>query len=63
MIAAGFTTTDPFTQTRTTVVEGDVETDGRGWSPIPLQRFVSATIGRLAGALGYHGSHPRFVDG
>jgi len=31
MITAGFTTIDPFTQTRTTVIESDAETDGRGW--------------------------------
>lgn len=31
MIRAGFETTDPFTQTRSVVVEGAEETDGRGW--------------------------------
>ncbi len=31
MIQAGFETTDPFTQTRSVVVEGAEETDGRGW--------------------------------
>lgn len=31
MIEAGFSTIDPRTQTRTTVVEGAAETDGAGW--------------------------------
>lgn len=31
MISPGFETTDPFTQTRTVVVEGARETSGRGW--------------------------------
>ncbi|MEM7416520.1 MAG: cupin domain-containing protein [Gemmatimonadota bacterium] len=31
MIRAGFETTDPITQTRSVVVEGAEETDGRGW--------------------------------
>lgn len=29
--------------------------------PIPAQRFLSATLGRLAAALGYHGVYERFV--
>ena len=31
MISPGFETTDPFTQTRTVVVQGARETSGRGW--------------------------------
>ena len=31
MIQAGFETTDPFTQTRTVVIEGAEETNGKGW--------------------------------
>lgn len=30
--------------------------------PIPMQRFLSATLGRLAEALGYRGVYPRFVE-
>lgn len=32
MIRAGFETTDPFTDTRSVVVEGAEETGGRGWA-------------------------------
>lgn len=31
MVRVGFETTDPFTQTRSIVIEGAEETDGRGW--------------------------------
>lgn len=31
MIRAGFETADPFTNTRTVVIEGAEETDGKGW--------------------------------
>jgi len=31
--------------------------------PIPLQQLVSATLGRLAEALGYRGCYPRYIDG
>jgi hypothetical protein len=31
MVQAGFETTDPFTQTRTVVIEGAEETNGKGW--------------------------------
>lgn len=30
--------------------------------PIPLQRFVSATLGRFAQAVGYRAVYPRFVN-
>lgn len=30
--------------------------------PIPVQRVVSATLGRLAGALGYRGVYPRYLQ-
>ena len=30
--------------------------------PIPLQRFVSATLGRVAEAVGYRGSYARYLD-
>jgi len=63
MITAGFTTTDPITQARTTVIESDEHGGFDASVPVPHQRFVSATIGRLAEALGYHGSYPRFVNG
>jgi hypothetical protein len=29
--------------------------------PIPVQNILSATLGRLAGAMGYHGVYERFV--